>query len=136
MFSGSVSGSQEVLGSAKPSEAKTMPEIRVIGEPVPKERPRRGRNGQWYTPERTRMYEELVGWTWRQTRLKPIPGPLVVRLEFILAKRDKDLDNLVKSVLDGLNGVAWQDDSQIVHLAAGKTKGKSGQVLIQVERLV
>lgn len=27
-----------------------------------------------------------------------------------------DLDNLAKSVLDGLNGVIWQDDSQIVSL--------------------
>ena len=31
--------------------------------------------------------------------------------------RRRDLDNLLKAVLDALNGVAWVDDSQIARLA-------------------
>lgn len=25
----------------------------------------------------------------------------------------RDLDNVIKSILDGLNGIAWDDDSQV-----------------------
>jgi Holliday junction resolvase RusA-like endonuclease len=31
-----------------------------------------------------------------------------------------DLDNYVKSLLDGLNGVAYEDDKQVVNLKAFK----------------
>ena len=31
-----------------------------------------------------------------------------------------DIDNYVKTILDGLNGVAWKDDSQVVKLTAIK----------------
>jgi Holliday junction resolvase RusA-like endonuclease len=31
-----------------------------------------------------------------------------------------DLDNYVKTVLDGLNGVAWKDDSQVAKITAVK----------------
>ena len=31
-----------------------------------------------------------------------------------------DIDNYVKTILDGLNGVAWKDDSQVVKITAVK----------------
>jgi len=33
-----------------------------------------------------------------------------------------DLDNVAKSVLDGLNGIAYQDDGQVVELLVKKHK--------------
>jgi len=36
------------------------------------------------------------------------------------AEGEKDVDNLVKLVLDALNGVVWDDDSQILALSASK----------------
>ncbi|HHK41746.1 MAG TPA: RusA family crossover junction endodeoxyribonuclease, partial [Planctomycetaceae bacterium] len=43
-----------------------------------------------------------------------------------------DLDNLVKSTKDALNGLAWRDDSQVVELSAGKCYA-SGNELPGVE---
>jgi len=45
-----------------------------------------------------------------------------------------DLDNCQKSVLDGLNRVAWHDDSQVVQMHVMKvwTKGEPG-VDVQIE---
>jgi crossover junction endodeoxyribonuclease RusA len=31
-----------------------------------------------------------------------------------------DIDNYVKSILDALNGVAWEDDKQIIELTVKK----------------
>ena len=36
-----------------------------------------------------------------------------------------DIDNLAKSVLDGLNGVVWHDDSQIVSLHLTKVYARN-----------
>ena len=34
--------------------------------------------------------------------------------------RKPDADNVAKSVLDALNGVAWLDDAQVTHLSVRK----------------
>ena len=45
-----------------------------------------------------------------------------------------DIDNLIKGVLDGLNGVAYKDDMQVVKISARKqySRGNSGiQIIIE-----
>ena len=37
-----------------------------------------------------------------------------------------DVDNLLKTVLDGLNGVAWEDDSQVTELHGYKLHRRRG----------
>lgn len=46
-----------------------------------------------------------------------------------------DIDNLAKSILDGMNKVIWQDDSQIVSLHVTKvySSGSGVDVLIKEE---
>ena len=75
---------------------------------------------------------------------------MYIQLEFVKAipaswsKRDReeamqgrkectvkpDIDNMVKAVLDGLNGVAWHDDKQVVSLVALKRYGSRDCVRI------
>ena len=40
----------------------------------------------------------------------------------IYIRRRMDVDNVAKSVLDGLNGVAYEDDDQVIELLVRKHK--------------
>ena len=101
--------------------------ITVPGRPVPKGRPRlgvRGKKAFIYTPPATREYEKLVGWVARCSGCKPLNGSLAVKLHLFIRGRSGDVDNYCKSILDGLNGVAYQDDGQVVELLVRKHKVK------------
>lgn len=95
----------------------------ILGEPVPKERPRIGKNGNVYTPSKTKAYERAVALIAR-TKLPRFKEAdrLIVNLTFYCATaKTKDLDNLCKSTLDGLQkGGTFKNDSQIVELHAKK----------------
>ena len=93
--------------------------LTFYGEPVSKQRPRMGKNGQAYTPKRTRDAEAVIADRWSEEvggKFEP-EARLGVSLQFVCAnRRRKDLDNMAKLVLDALNGVAYDDDSQIDRL--------------------
>ena len=44
-----------------------------------------------------------------------------------------DLDNVAKTVLDALNGVVWQDDSEITSLTVMKTYGERSYAKVSIE---
>ena len=96
----------------------------VLGRPMPKHRPRVGRHGNIYTPSETKEYEKLVGWVAKCAGCKPLNGPIAVKLHLFLRGRSGDVDNYCKSILDGLNGVAYEDDDQVVELQVRKYKVK------------
>lgn len=91
----------------------------VPGTPVSWERPRRNpKTKSWYTPKKTLDAEENVaaaflaanpGWT------RPIEGASfgLLTLFRLPDGRGRDVDNMVKLVMDGLNRVAWADDRQV-----------------------
>ena len=110
---------------------------------VPKERPRAGKGGHFYTPKKTAQFERRVAEFFRNSRQKCLEeGCLSVSITFNLphtkkverefSKRENagvqaiyrpvkpDLDNLTKSVLDALNRLAWSDDSQIIYIQVMK----------------
>lgn len=117
--------------------------IFVEGIPVGKGRPRFTRTGHAYTPGKTRVYENIV----RLRALEamrgeaPLKGAVSVtilarfpvpasyskkrRVACLQASekpaKKPDIDNLVKAILDGLNGTIFEDDSQVVQLSAAKT---------------
>lgn len=91
--------------------------IYVPGRPVPKARPRVTRRGT-YTPAKTKAYELAVGLSWDGPCFE---GDVAVELRFDLPNYKRvDIDNLIKSVLDGLNGRAYKDDGQVVRVIANK----------------
>ena len=105
----------------------TVYSITIPGRPVPKGRPRLGYRGQKayvYTPPKTREYERLVGWVAKSAGCRPVEGPVSVALS-VYVKGRLDADNIAKSILDGLNGVAYEDDDQVVELHIWKYRVKN-----------
>lgn len=122
-----------------------MVHFSVKGDPVGKGRPRFRRAGnfvQTYTDAKTAGWEKEVAQTAARVMKdqEPLKTPVAVYLYFGLGipksyskkrttacldgleghTKRPDLDNLCKSVLDGMNGVVFEDDNQIVSLHAKK----------------
>lgn len=90
------------------------------GQPHPAERPRRvqrGRKAVWITPDRTLAAEQAVADAYRAAYPGAPPFIGEVTLSATLyrhTRRHADLDNLLKTVMDGLTkAAAWGDDSQV-----------------------
>lgn len=89
----------------------------VPGTPVPKQRPRMGQGGRWYTPSKTKHYEQLVASCALHAGARPWRHPARLTIEIYWPdNRRRDLDNAAKSIGDGLNGIAYDDDSQLIEL--------------------
>jgi Holliday junction resolvase RusA-like endonuclease len=97
-------------------------EFTVLGKAKPKARPRcakRGRKVFAYTPPDTLEYERHVAASAVFPEGWPLDSDYVVSLEVFHENNVYgDLDNIAKSVLDGLNnhGGAWNDDKQVSQL--------------------
>ncbi len=51
---------------------------------------------------------------------QPIAGTVAIFLDVYRPQRKGDLDNVLKALLDSLNGIAWHDDSQIIQITANR----------------
>jgi Holliday junction resolvase RusA-like endonuclease len=87
----------------------------VEGEPMVKARPRMTKTGHTYTPKTTVEAEKRVREAFEATGHEGFAGgPIGVELAFYQGTRArKDVDNLVKLVLDSLNGIAYEDDVHV-----------------------
>jgi Holliday junction resolvase RusA-like endonuclease len=122
----------------------------VPGIPVPKERPRVTRNRKTgrtriYTPRATHNYEETVGHhALRAKGLAGWPKPerghayrVSLRI-FFDASNEPDLDNVTKSVLDGMNRLIYHDDREVTDMVLAKrpvSAFRDQRVEVVVERL-
>jgi crossover junction endodeoxyribonuclease RusA len=110
--------------------------IIVPGRPVVKKRPRLGRNNNIYTPRKTKEYEELVGWKAREVIKEPLKGNVAVYITIYGGSRIQgDLDNYAKSILDGMNKIAYEDDKQICSLSIQRISDKEERVEIEIEEV-
>jgi Holliday junction resolvase RusA-like endonuclease len=78
------------------------------------------RKAHAWTPEATARYEEKIGWELRRARVHRTDNvPLGVHAVFFFpAEAPPDIDNVIKSLLDAGNSIAYGDDSQVKQLSA------------------
>lgn len=104
----------------------------VDGRPVPKGRPRVTRHGA-YTPKSTQIFESAIRAAWLECGEKPFedgealdvmvnayfpipsgtPKSKSGKLHLAPYLKREDIDNIIKAVLDALNGYAYKDDSAV-----------------------
>ena len=110
---------RRMAGLAVDKPAATSGAITIYGRPVPKGRPRLGKGGHVYTPQATRLYEFAVATLAREAFAQPLEGDVMMRLRFYIHGRKRpDIDNAIKAVADGMNGIAYKDDRQVVKVDA------------------
>ena len=135
-----------------------MYEFEMIGSIVGKARPRMNtRTGRAYTPTNTKLYEySLRQWFIREyPYFKPLENRVKVSIiayfdipKSTSKKKQKqmldceifptvkpDTDNIAKSILDSLNGIAYLDDKQVVKLEVEKYYATSANVAVMIEEL-
>lgn len=69
----------------------------------------------------------------RQYFTKPLESDLEVRMAFYVKGKRGDCDNLQKSLLDALNGIAWIDDRQIVKWSGEIVKDSNERTEIVID---
>ena len=123
---------------------------------MPKERPRFNmKTGTVYTPKKTLDYESIVKANAAMNIGKPLEGAVEIsviveqKIPKSWSKKKKlavlngeevvtsvqDLDNMLKSVTDGLNKIAYKDDRQIVKIVAEKRYSETDQVIVVIKEI-
>ena len=125
----------------------------IPGAPRGKGRPRyTGRGGfpRAYTDAKTRAYEQQVKEAYQRAGGPQYSGPVAVSITAIFEppaslsqkKRTEmigrycgkkpDLDNIIKAILDGVNGVAFEDDTAVVVVTAQKIFGETAKAEVTI----
>lgn len=131
----------------------------IPGKPVPMPRPRFTRNGHTYNPPkaqlkkkeisilaRNEMTRRSVGITDRAVTLEincyfePPKSYTLKKLKQISNGqlqyiKKPDVDNLAKTVLDALNGIAYNDDSQVIKMIVSKEYSDTAHTKVFVQEV-
>lgn len=133
------------------------------GEAVGKGRPRVSRRGNYvhtYTPEKTRAFEDAIRFEFMASNCEQMPvygrektlkaniligtsipksmpkyKQALCRCRMIAPTKKPDIDNILKSVFDALNGYAFADDVQIVKVIAEKVYADEPFVEVTIDEL-
>jgi Holliday junction resolvase RusA-like endonuclease len=131
----------------------------IPGDPRGKGRPKFARRGAFtttYTDDKTAAYENLVALAARDVMQRQgqalMEGPVSVLVycgfrvpastaksrvgqmlqHLILPLKKPDADNVAKAVLDGLNGVAYLDDTQVTDLTVIRRFDERPRVVVRL----
>lgn len=138
MSAANASGAAIAKGSTLTANVRYI-EFTVPGQPIPKARARVVR-GHAFTPETTAGHESVIVAEARNAGVRGEPDAKaqweIVCWFYRKGQRRADLDNLLKTVLDALNGVVWADDNQIVAIKAYKRReDKLPRTLIEIREV-
>ena len=115
----------------------------IYGKPQGKARPRFS-NGHAYTPKQTTDYENQIKNAFIAAGGEKIEnGGVIIDIDVYYKRatankkktsptKKPDIDNICKIVLDGLNGVAYADDKQVISLTANKYFAIKGGEKVEV----
>ena len=135
--------------------------IYISGEPIGKGRPRFAKRGSFvsaYTPEKTKAYEDHVKECFddqhcydkevEELRDKPLRICITaymgipkstskgkaqdMRIGKTKPTKKPDVDNIAKIILDALNGIAYEDDKQVVELLVQKKYSEQPHVVVEL----
>ena len=126
--------------------------FKIEGQPQGKGRPRFTKSGHAFTPQATRNYEFLIATEYKEAKGEMFDGYIRVNIKayYKIPKattKEKrgliergllkpavkpDIDNVIKAILDGLNGVAYHDDNQVVYVDGEKFYAENPCVIVEV----
>lgn len=130
--------------------------IKIETEAVGKGRPRFTRYGSTYTPTKTKNFEKLIANEYILQSNNYIFDKVPINVSVIIEKNipksatkkhraellsqkwnitKPDIDNCLKSILDALNGIAYQDDNQVSSISAYKINSTRNFITIKIAEL-
>ena len=135
--------------------------IKVLGEPVGKGRPRFSTKGGFpraYTPAKTESYQKSIKAEYLENYIPLLFAPntplLIIVNAFmpipkstsknnrismleghIRPMKKPDADNILKAAMDALNGVAYEDDKQLVSTTCNKWYSEVPRTEIIIEEI-
>lgn len=133
----------------------------VPGEAVGKGRPRVttiGGHARMFTPKKTANYESLIAVAAQQAMQdrELIAGPVMVELRIkvaiaaswskkktqaaldgeVMPTKKPDADNVLKAICDGINGIVFKDDVQVVNVSMSKRFSATPGVDVKITPLM
>ena len=134
-----------------------MIHFEVLGKVKGKGRPRFARRGNFittYTDKETVNYEQLVRFSFLESGCKPYDAEAQLKVKVmcyieppkstskkklekmyageIRPTKKPDIDNILKSLFDGLNKVAFGDDTQIISVEAEKMYAPQEKLVVDI----
>lgn len=133
----------------------------VPGEAVGKGRPRVstiGGHTRMFAPQKTANYETLIAMAAQQAMAgrELIGGPVLVEMKILVSvaaswskkktaealagdvmpTKKPDADNVLKAICDGINGIVFKDDVQVVNVSLSKRFSETPGVSVRVVPLL
>lgn len=109
--------------------------------------------GRVFSPKDTHGFSDKIQAQARAGHLEKIVGPVALSvyihraipksaskkrkalLNMAWCSAKPDIDNVFKSVMDALNGIAWHDDTQVARISGGRWWAEEHYTVIEIKSL-